>query len=130
MKVVTEVPELDTAMAQHAAAILAGDTGAIRGFISPAAGDTPFDVIAGLLAKGKFSSADVMGKAKIGFQFCAKVQLLRGDEKTLLLIRWRNEDAVWRIAEIEDMSGKRSPWSDIETPPALKDWMKTVNGRA
>ncbi len=50
----------------------------------------------------------------------SKIRFLTDGAPLLMVNRWREENGAWRIAESEDLSGKRSPWSDIEVPAALR----------
>ena len=52
--------------------------------------------------------------AKIGAQYMSKMGIETAGGKRRVLFRWRREDdGRWLIAEVEDISEKRSPWSDI-----------------
>jgi hypothetical protein len=119
MKGRAETPELDQRIAAHANAIASGDTAAAEKFVSPAAGGEHREIVARYVGGGAISDVRPMGKAKIGFQYMSKLWFTRGGERLVMLNRWRNEDGQWRIASSEDLTGKRSPWSDIEKPPGL-----------
>ncbi len=115
MKEPEKFPELDDAIAAHARAVCASDFEAAEAFATSGVLTAHRRVFS---AERIGSSADFieLGRARIGFQFVSKIRFTSGKRMLLMLIRWRREeDAKWRIAEIEDLSGKRSPWSDI--PP-------------
>jgi hypothetical protein len=115
MKEPEKVPELDDAIASHARAICAGDLKRAEAFAAPA-------VLAAHRAvftppcTGSPADFIELGRARIGFQYVSKVRFTLGERQLPMLIRWRRaENGKWQIAEAEDLSGKRSPWSDI--PP-------------
>ena len=114
-----EFPELDKAIAEYANAITSGDLQKAESFLSDGA-DGSHREFASKIAKGSIKGFIALGRSRIGFQHMSKVRFLTEGEPLLILNRWRQENGAWRIASTEDLSGKRSPWSDIETPPALK----------
>lgn len=119
MKGRVEVPELEQAITAHANAIASGDAAAAQKFVSPAGGGEHREIVARYIGGGRISEVRAMGRAKIGFQYMSKLWFTRGGERLVMQNRWRYEDGQWRIAASEDLTGKRSPWSDIEKPPAL-----------
>jgi hypothetical protein len=119
MKGHAEFPELDKAIDDHARAIVAGDLASAEIFLSDDARESHHQ-FASKIAKGSVKGFIALGRSRIGFQHMSKVRFLTEGDPLLILNRWREETGAWRIASIEDLSGKRSPWSDIETPSALK----------
>jgi len=101
-----KIPELEERIGAHAAALVGGDTGEARAFSS--------DDSVAVDCKGPFVSYERLALAKIGAQFMSKIRLYRADASITLLVRWRKDSSgKWMIAEAEDISSKRSPWSDI-----------------
>jgi hypothetical protein len=119
MKGRAEIPELDQRIAAHANAIASGDAAAAEKFVSSAGAGEHREIVARYVGGGRISEVRSMGKAKIGFQYMSKLWFTRGGERLVMLNRWRNEEGQWCIASSEDLTGKRSPWSDIEKPPGL-----------
>lgn len=124
MKSLTQVPELDGAIAAHGRALQSGAP--LDEFVSPEARESYRAAMQAVLKGGAISNFHPVGKARVGFQFISKVRFALDDRRILLLNRWRNEDGRWRITEVLDLSGKRSGWSGIETPPIAR----TENGHA
>jgi hypothetical protein len=119
MKGHAEFPELDQAIEAHARAVVAANRKATEAFVASAGRPSHDDFLAktsGTALKG----FTVLGRARIGFRHMSKVQLLTAGEPMLMLNQWRQEDGKWQIASTEDLSGKRSPWSDIETLAAAR----------
>jgi hypothetical protein len=118
MKGHAEFPELDSAIDAHAHAIAAGDLQGARGFLS---GHSELhDKFAAKIKAGDIKEIVKLGRARIGMQHMSKIRFLTDGEPLLMVNRWREENGAWRIADSEDLSGKRSPWSDIEVPKALR----------
>ena len=124
MKGHAEFPELDRAIDTHARAIASGDLQAAKAFLSHA--NQPHDEFVSKIAKGTIKEIVKLGRARIGAQHMSKIRFLTDGEPLLMVNRWREENGMWRIADSEDLSGKRSPWSDIEIPAALR----SANGSA
>ena len=59
------------------------------------------------------SDCELMAFARIGQHFIAKTRFHGRVGAVTLLIRWKEVDGKWMIADAEDITGKRSPWSDI-----------------
>jgi hypothetical protein len=119
MKGHAEFPELEKAIDAHARAIVAGDIQAAKAFLSGGANPS-HDEFVSKIAKGTIREFVKLGRARIGAQHMSKIRFLTDGEPLLLVNRWREENGTWRIADSEDLSGKRSPWSDIEIPLALR----------
>jgi|SRR5208282_3919476 len=103
--------ELQERIAQHAKALIAGDGGAVEAFVVPQGLAAWRAAVAAI--DGPFDSFESLACAKIGMQFMAKTRFRGAKGAVLLLIRWKQSDGKWMIAEAEDITGKRSPWSDI-----------------
>ncbi len=125
MKGHAEFPELEDAIDRHAHAIVEGDRSAAKAFLSSAA-NRSHDEFVSKIEKGSIKSFIKLGRARIGMQHMSKVRFITDGEPLLMVNRWREENGTWRIADSEDLSGKRSPWSDIEIPEALR----SANGAA
>jgi hypothetical protein len=119
MKGHAEFPELEKLIDEHANAIIAGDVAATKTFLSRGANEAHDQFVAGI-KKGAIKSYVKVGRARIGAQHMSKIRFLTEGEPLLMVNRWRQENGAWRIADSEDLSGKRSPWSDIEVPAALR----------
>jgi len=119
-----EFPELEKLIDDHANAIVDADLPAAKRFLSSE--NPPHDEFISKLKKGAIKSFVKLARARIGAQHISKVRFLTDGEPLLMVNRWRNENGTWRIAASEDLSGKRSPWSDIEVPAALR----SANGAA
>ncbi|MGA2410868.1 MAG: hypothetical protein ABSG46_10840, partial [Candidatus Binataceae bacterium] len=63
---------------------------------------------------GPFEEFEVIARAKLGFQYIAKIRLYASEHELTLQCRWREENGAWRIAEIDDI-GLRSPWLKPES---------------
>ena len=125
MKGHAEFPELEKSIDAHANAIMAGDLKAASSFLSANATES-HNNFASKIIKGAIRSFVKLGRARIGAQHMSKIRFLTDGEPLLMVNRWRDENGTWRIAGSEDLSGKRSPWSDIEVPAALR----SANGAA
>ena len=119
MKGHAEFPELDKAIEEHARAIVAGDLSAASAFLSANANDSHNQFVS-KIANGSIKGFTKLGRARIGAQHMSKIRFLTDGEQLVIVNRWRQENGAWRIADSEDLSGKRSPWSDIEIPAGLR----------
>jgi hypothetical protein len=119
MKGHAEFPELEKAIEAHAAAVAAGDLVGAKAFLSTGESQ-PHDQFIGKIKKGSIKEIVKLARARIGEQHMSKLRFLTDGEPLLMVNRWREENGGWRIADTEDLSGKRSPWSDIEIPKALR----------
>lgn len=128
MKGHAEFPELDKAIEAHARAIAAGDISAARAFLSAGTNDSHNQFVS-KIAKGAIKEFVKLGRARIGEQHMSKVRFLTDGEPLVMVNRWRDENGAWRIADSEDLSGKRSPWSDIEIPKALRSANSAAGSR-
>lgn len=118
MKGHAEFPELEKAIDAHANAILHGDANAAKAFLSSA--NQSHDEFVARITNGATQTFVKLGRARIGAQHMSKIRFLTDGAPLLMVNRWREENGAWRIAASEDLSGKRSPWSDIEVPAALR----------
>ncbi len=107
-----KVPGLDERIAEQAKAVVAGNNAAAESFVTPT-GLESWRAAAAILKHHKLRSHELLACAKIGMQFIAKTRFHGTDGAATLLIRWKQIDGKWAIAEAEDITGKRSPWSDI-----------------
>jgi hypothetical protein len=123
MKGHAEFPELDKAIEAHALAVASGDLAAAKSFLSSKTTDSHNQFVS-KIAKGSIKEIIKLGRARIGNQHMSKIRFLTDAEPLLMVNRWREENGAWLIADSEDLSGKRSPWSDIEVPKELR----TANG--
>jgi hypothetical protein len=119
MKGHAEFPDLDKAIDSHANAIAAGQVAAANAFLSATSDDSHQQFVA-KITPGTIKSFVKLGRARIGMQHMSKIRFLTDGEPLLMVNRWREENGAWRIAGTDDLSGKRSAWSDIEIPAALR----------
>jgi len=119
MKGHAEFPDLEKLIETHASAVVAGDVATARKFLA-AAGSNSHDEFVSKVRKGSIKSYIKLARARVGQQHMSKLRFITEGEPLLMVNRWREEDGTWRIADSEDLSGKRSPWSDIEVPAALR----------
>lgn len=107
------VPDLDDRIAQHAQALMAGSTTA-ESFLDGSARETYHEATRAIASMRPFNTWQPLALARIGFQYMSKIRLIGSNTAATLLIRWKQgEDGRWVIAGAEDISIKRSPWSDI-----------------
>jgi hypothetical protein len=125
MKGHAEFPDLEQAIDSHSRAIADGDPAVAKAFLSDGSNAAHHHFVA-KIAKGSIKEIIKLGRARIGEQHMSKIRFLTDGEPLLMVNRWREENGTWRIAATEDLSGKRSAWSDIEIPKALQ----TANGAA
>jgi hypothetical protein len=109
-----KVPELDERIAQHAGFLIASDDRAAEAMVTPAGLATWHSLAAAISAQRPLDGYELLACAKIGMQFIAKTRFSGASGALTLLIRWKQTDGKWMIAEAENISAKRSPWSDIQ----------------
>ena|ERR1700733_11462289 len=119
MKGHAEFPELEKTIDAHAKAIASGDLSAARSFLS-SNDNLSHDDFVSKIAKGSIKSYVKLARARIGRQHMSKIRFITDGEPLLMVNRWREDNGTWRIADTADLSGKRSAWSDIEVPAALR----------
>jgi hypothetical protein len=115
MKGMAKIPALEDAIAALIDALAKGDTRTAEALVSDSARDAFKELTGAAFRGGPAQSIERLGFARIGFHYMMKLRLLAGGAKITWLLRWREEDGRWRLASIEDLSGKRSPWSDVPT---------------
>ena len=108
-----KLPDLNQRIDAHARAMLAGDDRAAEAFVTSSGLPTWKEAFASANSRRPFESFELLACAKIGMQFMAKTRFLGEHGSSTLLIRWKKVDGAWMIAEAEDITGKRSPWTDI-----------------
>lgn len=109
-----KVPELDERIAEHARVLIASDDRAAEAMVTPAGLATWRVVAPAIGASRPLDRYELLACAKIGMQFMAKIRFSGTSGALTLLIRWKHADGKWMIAEVEDISAKRSPWSDLQ----------------
>ena len=103
-------PELDAAVAVHAAALVAGDDQIATKFAGDRAAAEYGAAMKRAASMRPFSSYDVIARARLGFQYLVKLRLHGSAGDLNLQNRWREVNGGdWRVVEIEDL-GLRSPW--------------------
>jgi hypothetical protein len=108
-----KVPELNLRIEQHANAVIARDDHLAESFVAPAGLDAWRTAVAAIGDQRPLRGFELLACAKIGRQFIAKTRFEGGSDPLTLLIRWKDIDGIWTIADAENITGKRSPWSDI-----------------
>jgi hypothetical protein len=109
-----KVPELDELIAAHAHALIASDDRAAEAMVTQAGLANWRALVAAISARRPLERYELLARAKIGMQFMAKTRFSGAGGALTLLIRWKQADGRWMIAEAEDISDKRSPWSDLQ----------------
>ena len=109
-----KVPELDERIAEHARVLIASDDRAAEAMVTPAGLAVWRAVVAAISARRPLKGYELLACAKIGVQFMAKTRFSSASGTLTLLIRWKQTNGKWMIAEAEDISEKRSPWSDLQ----------------
>ena len=108
-----KIPALEQRIERHADAVIAGDDIAAESFLLPSGLEVSRAAFAQVRDDGPPSDFELLACAKIGKQFIAKTRFAVKSGPVTLLIRWKEIDGQWMIAEVENITGKRSPWSDI-----------------
>jgi hypothetical protein len=106
------VDELKDRISAHSAAVIAGGKAA-ESFVIPAKLELWRAGAAALEHSRPVRDCELMACARIGRHFMAKTRFHGRDGAITLLVRWKEVDGKWMIADAEDITGKRSPWSDI-----------------
>ncbi len=112
MKSRNHFPALDQTCEAFARAVASADSSAATAFFSNAT-ESADAAIAKILAHGPADRVEELGRARLGFQYISKFRISSGERVATIICRWRDENGAWRIAEIEDLTGKRSAWSDL-----------------
>ena len=103
-------PALEQAVAEHAAAIVAGDDRGAAKFADERAAAESDATIQRATTLRPFGGYEIIARARLGFQYIVKLRIAgkRGDLN--LQTRWHQIDGgAWAIAEIENI-GLESPW--------------------
>jgi hypothetical protein len=108
-----KVPDLNERIAAHARAVIAGDDATAEAFVASASLAPWRAACASIKGQYPFRDFDLLARAKIGMQYMAKTRFHGAHGVSTLLIRWKKLDGTWTIADAEDITGKRSPWTDI-----------------
>lgn len=115
MKGMPKIPALEESIAVFIDALTKGDARAAESLVSEEAREAFREVSRTALAKGPAQSIERLGFARIGFHYMMKLRVTSAAEPLTWLLRWREENGAWRLAAIEDLTRKRSPWSDVPT---------------
>jgi hypothetical protein len=115
MKGMAKIPALEDAIAALIDALAKGNARTAEALISDSAREAFTELSDAAFGAGPAQSIERLGFARIGFHYMMKLRFVAGGAKITWLLRWREEDGRWRLASIEDLSGKRSPWSDVPT---------------
>jgi len=117
MKPQAKVPELVEAIAAHARAVLAGDTGAAESYVAPAALEAYRLAMNEAMLPGPFDRHTAPGLARLGSQYISKVRFTGARGSALMQIRWmRDGEGRWLIAEAEYFPPGRTPWTGVGRP--------------
>jgi hypothetical protein len=74
---------------------------------------------------------EALGLARIGRHFISKLKISSQSQTLKFLYRWRQEaDGKWLIAAVEDISNKRSSWSDVPDLKTAVAQVRAENGNA
>lgn|SRR5487761_2215068 len=103
-------PELEQAVAEHAAAIVAGDDRGAAKFADDRAAAESDATIQRAATLRPFGGYEIIARARLGFQYIVKLRLAGKGGELNLQTRWHRLDGgAWAIAEIENI-GLESPW--------------------
>jgi len=114
MKSRVDAPELNDAIQAHARALAAGDARAAESHIAAAVLEAHRAIFREYASENHLGNCEILARAKIGNQFMSKIRMSGRRGTLTLLNRWiKSTDGQWKIAEIDDLSAKRSGWSDV-----------------
>jgi hypothetical protein len=131
MKMIEPPAELRAAISDHLSALADADTNRAERFVADRARDAHRKFAEQAARAFKPISVEALGLGKIGTQYVSKLRVESGAIRLTALFRWRAEDdGRWRIVEVEDLSGKRSPWSDVPDPASAARQAETERGNA
>lgn len=109
-------PELDEAVAAHAAATVANDPAAANRFIDARAAGAIAEALARTAPIRPLADYAVTARARLGFHYLVKVRFTGRAGDFVLQNRWsRGDDGRWRIIECDDL-GVKSPWKKPNKP--------------
>ncbi|MDO8432439.1 MAG: hypothetical protein Q7S58_08535 [Candidatus Binatus sp.] len=126
-------PELHGAIAAFREAIARRDTSVAEKFVAAAASTLEaYRQAAAEIAKLPDPIAvEALGLARIGGHFISKLKIESGARTLKFLYRWRREpDGRWLIVAVEDISNKRSSWSDVPDLKTAAAQVRAENGNA
>jgi hypothetical protein len=130
MKAQEQITELHEAIASHAGALSESPALAEK-HVLPVAMESYRKAAAEIAQMKKPIKVKPLGLAKIGAQYISKVGIENAGGRRVVLYRWRHEaDGRWLVAGVEDISGKRSPWSDVPDLAAAAAERRARNGNA
>jgi hypothetical protein len=70
---------------------------------------------------GPWHDFELIARARLGLQYIAKVRFHGDGGELTLQCRWRDENGMWRIAEVADV-GMRSPWLKLDAAETAGDF--------
>src|SRR5216683_1282050 len=126
-------PELHAAIAAHIDAIAHRDAAGAEKFALPAAVtiDAYRNAAAEIARLTDSITVEALGLARIGAHFISKLKIEAGAHALKFLFRWRREpDGKWLIVAVEDISNKRSSWSDVPDLKTAIAQVRAENGNA
>ena len=130
MKAQAQITELHEAIAAHVGALADAPAAAER-FVQPVAMESYRKAAAEIARMAKPVAVKPLGLAKIGAQYISKLGIENAAGRRVVLYRWRREaDGRWLVAGVEDISGKRSPWSDVPDLATAAAERRARNGNA
>ena len=125
--------ELHSAIAAHLSAIAELDVAGAEKFV--ATNSTTLEAYrqaASEIAKLPTPiKVEALGLARIGRHFMSKLKIGSDSQTLKFLYRWRQErDGKWLIVAVEDISNKRSSWSDVPDLKTAVAQVRAENGNA
>lgn len=111
--------DLMQAITAYAEAIVRGDLEAGSRLVTdtPKAQESHSATFRQAARQGPWRGFELIARARLGYQYIAKVRFKGNGSDLILQCRWRQEDRFWRIAEIAEI-GSRSPWLKPDAPKA------------
>ena len=101
--------ELEAAVTDHAAAMVAGDGAGTEKFATDRAAAAHSEAMRRAASMRPFSSYEVVARARLGFHYLVKVRLSGNAGDLTVQNRWFQDGGAWQIAEVDDL-GQQSPW--------------------
>lgn len=125
------LPELRATIAAHIEALTVGELPRAKRFVHPNALEAYGKFAADLARFPTPAHPEVLALAKIESQYILKIKIQCGAAQLKVLLRWRKEArGPWLIAGVEDVSNKRSSWSDILDLATADAQVRAKNGNA